>query len=174
MGNASGCFANMDDVKAYASAMKPRLAAEDYELLLYLLGLLENRGLSESVILNGESVAIDKYIAPLVAELNKHGIRTLSSCSGLKEEHPEGRLRPECGYLSVAFDNGLFVFLTRKCDGTAAISEGEAYLEHCISIRIDGEDGDRMKDKWDKLQLIFKEWMRNNSRNLAKEGGGPE
>ena len=56
MGNASGCFANMDDVKAYASAMKPRLAAEDYELLLYLLGLLENRGLSESVILNGESL----------------------------------------------------------------------------------------------------------------------
>ena len=48
-------FKSMDEIKSFAAAMKSQLDAETYNALLFLLGLLDNQGVSKVVEIEGDS-----------------------------------------------------------------------------------------------------------------------
>lgn len=159
MESLSEYFKNMDEVKTSVEHMKTSLSPEDYELMLYLFGLLENRGLSVTILLNGQEVKIDRSIAPMIVDLNTHNIATLASCSGLQSEHPEGRFRPESGYLAIAFDADLMEYLRRNLkDPLIKISKSECYLKPSISIDIKSKEDIVLQEKWDLVWNVLKRW----------------
>lgn len=45
----------MDEIKSFAAAMKSQLDAETYNALLFLLGLLDNQGVSKVVEIEEDS-----------------------------------------------------------------------------------------------------------------------
>lgn len=159
MGSLSEYFKDMDEVKTSVERMKTSLSPENYELMLYLFGLLENRGVSDLVLLNGQEVKIDRFIAPMIADLNAHNIATLASCSGLQSEHPEGRFRPESGYLAIAFDADLMEYLQRSLkDPLIKIAKSECYLKPSISIVIHSKEDIVLQEKWDLVWNVLKRW----------------
>ena len=142
-------FKDMGEVKATVEALKGQVTEEDYELLQYFFGLLDNRAISEVVMLKGEEVKIDKFLVPIIMDLNNRGYQTLASCSGLQEEHPQERFKPESGYLSIAFDKELLDYLQSNLnDPIIEVREGEAYLNPSVSIRVNSKDDDVLKEKW--------------------------
>lgn len=157
MSKASKHFNSMDDVKTFVESMKGSLSLDDYELMLYYFGLLENRGVSDTVRLQDKEIKIDRYIAPMIIDLNQRGIRTLASCSGLHEEHPAGKFRPEKGYLSVAYDSDLLGYLYSS-DTQIEVEESECYLEHAICLYVDADDDDKRKEKWNVVWQALKNW----------------
>lgn len=159
MESLSEYFKNMDEVKASVESMKSSLSSEDYELMLYLFGLLENRGLSDPILLHDQEIKIDRSIAPMIVNLNAHNIATLASCSGLQSEHPEGRFRPESGYLAIAFDVGLLEYLRNNLrDPLIKISKSECYLKPSISIVIQSKEDIVLKEKWKLVWTALKRW----------------
>ena len=159
MESLSECFKDMDEVKASVESMKTSLSPEDYELMLYLFGLLENRGLSDSILLHGQEVKIDRSIVPIIIDLNSRNITTLASCSGLQSEHPEGRFRPERGYLAIAFDADLMEYLQRNLkDPLITISKSECYLKPSVSIDIQSKEDTILQEKWDLVWNVLKRW----------------
>lgn len=152
---ASDVFKSMDEVKAYVNSMKSKVSEEDFELLQMFFGILENQGISETVVLNGEEVKIDKFLVPLILDLNNRGIETKASCSGLHEEHPADRFRPNSGYLSFAFDKDLFDKLQNLNIDMVVVEETECFLKPAISIRIGDKDNhigdDLIKEKWQEV-----------------------
>lgn len=52
-------------------ALKPHLSSEDYDLILYACGLLANQGICEEIELQGRLVKIDKYLIPMIKDLNE-------------------------------------------------------------------------------------------------------
>ena len=79
MESLSEYFKDMDEVKTSVERMKTSLSPENYELMLYLFGLLENRGLSDPILLHGQEVKIDRSIVPIIIDLNSRNITTLAS-----------------------------------------------------------------------------------------------
>lgn len=157
--NPSEKFKNMAEVKEYVEAMRGQVSDEDFELFQYLFGLLENRGLSVPIEINGEKVQIDKSIAPMIEDLIDRGYQTLACCSGIQEEHPQERFRPETGYLSLAYDEKLFEYLrVHLVDDLIEIRQGEAYLKPSVSITIKSKDDAVLKDKWSFVWKVLKEW----------------
>lgn len=152
-------FKDMDELRASVASMKNCLSAEDYELLLYLSGLLENRAVSDPVQIQGKEVKIDRFLVPMVIDLNKRGIQTVASCSGLQEEHPEGRFRPESGYMSIAFDDDLFEFMQRRLnDPRIEVDASECYLKPAIRIVIRSKEDPVLKEKWGTIWAVLKQW----------------
>lgn len=150
-------FKSMDDVRAYAESLKKSLTEEDYELALYLLGLLDNRGISEIVKINGEDIKIDKFLTPMIKDLNNRGISTLACCSGLQEEHPEERFKPKSGYLSIAYSKVLLEKLQKEIvDNTIEIEKSECYLKSSIRICIKSNDDNVLKEKWALIWDVLK------------------
>lgn len=149
----------MDEVRAYVGSMKSQVSEEDYKLLQMCFGILENQGISETVTLNGEEVKIDKFLVPFILDLNEKGVETMASCSGLIEEHPVERFRPNTAYLSIAYDKGLFDKLQEFKEDMVVIEEIECYLKPAISITIGDKDshiGDNlMREKWQKVWNWF-------------------
>ena len=159
MESLSKYFKDMDEVKASVESMKTSLSPEDYELMLYLFGLLENRGFSDSILLHDQEIKIDRSIAPMIVNLNAHNIATLASCSGLQSEHPEGRFRPESGYLAIAFDADLMEYLQRNLkDPLIKISKSECYLKPSVSIDIQSKEDTILQEKWDLVWNVLKRW----------------
>lgn len=159
MESLSEYFKNMDEVKASVEYMKTSLSPEDYELMLYLFGLLENRGLSDSILLHGQEVKIDRSIVPIIIDPNSRNIKTLASCSGLQSEHPEGRFRPESGYLAIAFDADLMEYLQHNLkDPFIKVSKSECYLKPSISIDIQSKEDIILQEKWALVWNILKRW----------------
>lgn len=157
MSKPSEYFKSIGEIRAFVSPMKDIVSTDDYELLLYYFGLLENRGLSDVVKIHGEEVRIDKYIAPMIADLNKIGIRTLASCSGLQEEHKESKFQPEAGYISIVFSDKLLKqLLDDLTDPLIKVEEGECYLERSISIYINSNDDETLKEKWNMIWNYLK------------------
>ncbi len=155
-------FKSMEEVKASVESMKSSLSPEDYELMLYLFGLLENRGLSDSILLQGQEVKIDRFLVPMILDLNTRNIVTLACCSGLQSEHPEGRFRPESGYLAIAFDTKLLEFLQNNLnDSLIRISEGECYLKPSVSIVIQSKEDTILREKWNLIWNVLKGWHNN-------------
>ena len=152
-------FKDMDEVKATVEALKEQVTEEDYELLQYFFGLLDNRAISEVVVLQGEEVEIDKFLVPIIMDLNNRGYQTLASCSGLQEEHPKERFKPESGYLSIAFDKELYDFLQSKLnDPIIEVKEGEAYLKPSVSIKVNSKEDIVLKEKWASIWEVLKEY----------------
>ena len=152
---ASDIFKSMDEVRAYVNSMKSQVSEEDYELLQMFFGILENQGISETVVLNGEEVKIDKYLVPMVLDLNSKGIETRASCSGLLEEHPQDRFRPKSGYISFGYSQELFDKLQDFKDDMVSIIETECFLTPAISITVGDKDNhigdDLLKEKWQEV-----------------------
>lgn len=158
--NPSEKFKNMAEVKEYVEAMKGQVSDEDFELFQYLFGLLENRGLSVPIEINGEEVQIDKSIALMIEDLIDRGYQTLACCSGVQDEHPQKRFRPETGYLSLAYDERLLEYLkVHLVDDFIEIKQGEAYLKPSVSITIKSKDDAVLKDKWNFIWKVLKEWV---------------
>lgn len=154
-------FKSIAEATAFVNSMKNMVSEDDYEFLLYYFGLLGNSGLSDVVVLQGKEIKVDKYIAPMITDLNQRGIRTLASCSGLQEEHSESKYTPESGYISLAFDNDLFEhLLTDLTDPLIKVEESECYLEHSISIHINSKDDTILKEKWSVLWDSLKNVLR--------------
>ena len=77
----------------------------------------------------------------MIKDLIDRGYQTLACCSGVQEEHPQERFRPNSGYLSLAYDEKLFEYLrTRLVDDLIEIKQGEAYLKSSVSITIKSKD----------------------------------
>lgn len=153
-------FKNMAEVKEYVESMRGQVSDEDFELFQYLFGLLENRGFDVPVEINGEEVQIDKSIAPIIKDLIDRGYQTLACCSGIQEEHPQERFRPNSGYLSLAYDKKLFEYLRiHLVDDFIEIKQGEAYLKPSVSITIKSKDDTVLKDKWNLVWKVLKEWV---------------
>lgn len=153
-------FKNMAEVKECVELMKGQVSDEDFELFQYLFGLLENRGLSVPIEINGEEVQIDKSIAAMIEDLIDRGYQTLACCSGVQEEHPQKRFRPETGYLSLAYDERLLEYLkVHLVDDFIEIKQGEAYLKPSVSITIKSKDDAVLKDKWNFIWKVLKEWV---------------
>lgn len=152
----------MDEVRVYAESLKSSLNEEDYELVLYLLGLLENRGISEIVNIDGEDIKIDKFLIPMILDLNNRGITTLACCSGLQAEHPEEKYKPQSGYLSIAYDDTILEKLQKKIvDNIIEIEKSDCYLKPSIHICIKSKEDKVLKEKW---VLIW-----NTLKNMQKE-----
>lgn len=155
----SEIFKDMDEAKAYAERMRPYLPADEFELFLYLLGLLENRAISETVRLQEQEVKIDRYLVPMVLDLNERGINTLASCSGLREEHPEEKFRPKSGYLAIAYDKELEQFLISSLDDpTITVMNSECYLKPSVQIYVSGHNDTELKAKWDIIWSVLRAW----------------
>lgn len=159
MENILDSFQSMDELKACVESMKHSMSAEDYEFLLYVCGLLENRAISDTVLLHGEEVKIDRHLIPMIADLNEKGIITMASCSGLKAEHPKERFRPESGYLAIQYDPELLDFLQHNLkDPLIKVEEGRCYLKLSVSIQIKGGDDTILKEKWALVWEALKSW----------------
>lgn len=144
-------FKSMDEVKSFAAEMKSQLDAEGYRALLFLLGLLDNQGVSRVVELDGKSIEIDCYIAPIVEELNRRGFKTLSCCSGLDEEHENVDYKSDVGYISFVFDAKLYDYLQNKLGNSYVVKQSEAYLTPSIYVEVSGINDTEKKKKWVKL-----------------------
>ncbi|MCM1569151.1 MAG: hypothetical protein NC081_06855 [Roseburia sp.] len=160
-------FKSMEEVRAYVEQFEHTLAPDDYEFMRYLFGLLENRGASERVVLQGKEVDIDRFLVPIMADLNQRGLKTLASCSGLQEEHPEGRFRPNSGYLAIAYDSGLLSQLQESInDPLIHVCESECYLQPSISVEIKSKDDAILKEKWSLVWDVLRKLCEGLTSNL--------
>lgn len=155
----------MDTLKFYIEQLKPNLSEDEYELVLYASGLLENRGIAEVIELQGKQVKIDKYIAPMIADLNKQNIPTLACCSGLQAEHPGTKFKPEAGYLALAFNQDLLEYLQQSLQNNIVeVKESTCYFQPSISITIKSKDDNTLQEKWQRVWEKLKCWsiMKDN------------
>lgn len=161
----SELFKDMDEVRSFAESMRSTLSEEDYEHLLFLLGLRENHAVSDIVQLHGQDVKIDRSIAPMISDLNERGIITLASCSGMRCEHPEGRFRPESGYLSLPYDAALYEYLKSKLpDEHVSVTQSECYLKPAISIDIRGVSDHELEEEWSRIWKALRQWAEQARR----------
>ncbi len=148
-------FKNMDEVRAYVEAYKKFTTPEQYDALLLVFGLAEQEGDYEMVIIDGEEKQIDKFIAPIIKDLNRRGYHTLACCSGLQREHknPKGH-----AYLSISFKDGLKKKLTSVIDDTEiGVEESECFLQQSLCLDIKAETDSIIEEKWLYLWDIFKQ-----------------
>lgn len=166
MDSLSEQFTSMDDVRAYVERFEHTLSPDDYELMRYLFGLLENRGASEQVVLQGQELDIDRFLVPIMVDLNQRGLKTLASCSGLQEEHPEGRFRPESGYLAIAYNSDLLSRLQESLnDPLIHVCESECYLQPSISIEIKSKNDAVLREKWSLVWDVLRKWCEGLTSN---------
>ena len=149
-------FKSMDEVKTFAAEMKSQLDEAGYHDLLFLLGLLDNQGVSKVVEIEGDTIEVDCFIAPFVEESNHRGIKTLACCSGLKEEHENAEYKPEKGYISFVFDAKLFDYLHDKLGNSFVVKQSEAYLTPSVYVEISGVNDAEKKEKWFQLWEALK------------------
>lgn len=162
MSKITDYFKDMDEVRKYVESLKETQTEEDYELFLYLFGLLDNRGISEPVEIEGKSIQIDKFLVPYIKDLNQMGIKTLACCSALQAEHPEDKYKPESGYLSFALDRDVLKKLQDIIsDSIIVIKESDCYLQPCITITIKSKEDSVLKEKWVYVFKILKEIYKN-------------
>ena len=154
-------FKTMAEVQEYLRSLKGNVPDDLYEAVEFVLGMRPNDGTSRPLLLNGETTYIDSYIAPLVEDLNRRYIRTLASCSGLKEEHPEGIYRPSQGYLSILYSDMLFRYLGETIGHFPGlfVEVGEAYFEKSVSIRLVADDDITLKALWSVVQQALSEYV---------------
>lgn len=93
-------FGDMDNLKEQAKPLieySRRQGPKEERLVKMIFGLLENEAV-KTVDIPGIGI-IDKSIADIVSQLNNLGYKTLSSCSGVRDDHsPEWESKK--GYLS--------------------------------------------------------------------------
>ena len=142
-------FITMEEIKDFVEQLKPGLTEVQYELLLFVCGLLKNEGDASIVEIDGEKIAIDKFLSPIIKDLNSHGYRTLACCSGLQEEHRNAKFGHNAPYLSFAYNEQLFDKLGKETDSLGIkVRIGSAYLQKSVSISIPFADDETLKKKW--------------------------
>ena len=144
-------FKSMDEVQEFADKMKKQLNSEQYNCLKKLLGLADQEGEYIEIIGIGK---IDKSIANVVKLLNGLGYATLSSCSGVKEEHPTWE-SDQSGFIAFLDDgNSDRKEYIEKVANILNIQYdvGDAYLKPSYNLRIYGDDLSKKKI-WKSLIL---------------------
>lgn len=145
-------FKNMDEVRAYAEKYRPHLSDEDYAIMLFVLGLLDNEGIAVPVTIDGNEVLIDRYLAPYIEALNRNGYATLACCSGLEEEHEQARFNSRRPYISFAFSEPLFQALKEaEAKLKVTVEEGTAYLKRSVSVKFQCDTDYEIKARWAAL-----------------------
>lgn len=140
---------SMEEIKEYVEQLKPALTKEQYELLLFVCGLLKNEGDASIVEIDGKKIAIDKFMAPIIKDLNSHGYRTLACCSGLREEHQNAKFGHDAPYLSFAYNEQLFDKLNKAAESLEIeVREGSAYLQKSVHTTLPLADDETLKKKW--------------------------
>lgn len=159
MDSMSELFKDMDEVRSFVENMRSNLSDEDYEVMLHVFGLRENHAVSDIVQIRGQEVKIDRSIAPMILDLNERGIITLASCSGMQCEHPEGRFRPESGYLSLSYDAAMYEYLKSKLpDEHISVTQSECYLKPAISIDIRKVSDRELEEEWTRTWEALRQW----------------
>lgn len=153
----SDVFKDMDEVRKFYSNISKKLPPEEHDLFQTLLGLKENQGLSESVVIDGKSVEIDAHLAPFIEKWRALGVQTLACCSGLRTEHknePKGK-----AYISLAFDSDDLAWLQNYFRASSLplgveVQKTECYLKPAISVKADGSDQELIQF-WDAVDNAF-------------------
>lgn len=150
---ASKYFSSMKEVEEMLEEMKKSSSPEEYLALKKALGLAQQEGDYREVEGIGK---IDRSIADFVEELNRNGYQTLSSCSGVRLEHPKNA-EPASGYLSFIQDNR-----ANQIEGVCrelgfSIREGEVYLKPALTVVIEGRTDDEIVEKWRSLHSALLE-----------------
>ncbi|MBE7032897.1 MAG: hypothetical protein E7406_01550 [Ruminococcaceae bacterium] len=153
----SNFFKDMDEVRAYAESIKDSVSENVYNDILFLLGLEENKALTTMVKINGEDVAIDRYIADLIKFLEDKDYKPLASCSGLQEEHQDSLHKPKQGYLAIKYLDNCFKYLSENLniDGIS-VEKSECYLQPAINITVKADTDEELKDLWNRLFEFLK------------------
>lgn len=157
MDKLSNLFKDMNELREFVESMKGTMSSEEYELMLYACGLLENRAISDIVRIEDKEVQIDRFIAPMILDLNTNGIQTMASCSGLQAEHPENRFKPESGYLAIRYSEELLKYLVDNLvDPIIEVKQSECYLKPSILVIIQSNNDNVLKEKWKLIWNILK------------------
>lgn len=100
---------------------------------------------------------LDRFIAPMILDLNTNGIQTMASCSGLQAEHPENRFKPESGYLAIRYSEELLKYLVDNLvDPIIEVKQSECYLKPSILVIIQSNNDNVLKEKWKLIWNILK------------------
>lgn len=168
MESLSEVFRDMNEVRDYVEQMKPTLSPDDYQFMRYLFGLLENQAVSDPILLHGQTVEIDRFLVPMIVDLNGRGFETLASCSGLKEEHAESRFGPNGGYLAIAFNKDLLQYLEQHINDSIILAQrSECYLKPSVSIEIKSDADDILKEKWRLVWDALKAYAVNKNKGVV-------
>lgn len=152
-------FQSMDELKKFIEGLKGSILDSEYELLLYVSGLLENQAISDEIILQGKPAKIDHYLVPMIVDINQRGIITMASCSGLQGEHQNSKFKPQTGYVALQFNNKLLDFLQQNLiDSLIEVKESTCYFVPSISIYIPSEDDTILKEKWQLIWNTLRQW----------------
>lgn len=157
-----GTMANKEELLAGIEAIKPHIPSDLLEIIL-VYGALKNSGESETLLLDGIEVQIDKSIAGIILDLTAAGYRTVSSCSGVRAEHPTnspyvvdggslGIYREEESLRRIRSLEGELHSL-----GVTINYDGSAYFEPAIILDFFGETDDILKEKWGVLAALLLE-----------------
>ena len=158
---------DMDALREYIESIKSSLSEEEYELILYVSGLLENRGIYESIHLQGKEVKIDRDITPMIVYLNEHNIPTLACCSGLQEEHPNSKYNPDTGYLALKYDQNLLNYLQDTISNPIiSIHKSSCYFQPSVSITIKTKDDQQLKELWTLVWEVLKKWSTERTEKV--------
>lgn len=163
-------FNSIDELREFIESLRGKLSDEDYDLILYVSGLLDNQAISDDIVLQGQVVRIDHYLVPMIQDINQQGIITLASCSGLQEEHRESKFKPGGGYLAISFNNNLFEFLQNNiADSLIEVTQGNCYFKHSILIYIRTEDDTKLKEGWKQVWNELKQWIQAGNRSAGQQ-----
>lgn len=139
--------------------LKSSVSAETYDILLTVAAL---KNCAENVImeLDGIPTEIDKSISENIWHLNRSGIRTLASCSGIQSEHLKPRVYDvDGGWLSLA-KTGTALQLIKDITpelsamGVSIEYDKTAYFEPAIRLMFQGDD-DELAEKWKNLTRLL-------------------
>ena len=146
-------FKSMDDVRAFAEGLRPYVSEDGYQALLQFCGIGEQEGISETIEIGGVPCAIDRFLVPIVLDLNERGFETLACCSGLCNEH---KSLHSSGYLSIAYQDGLIEKIKETITNPEIkIEESECYLKPAICITIPYTTEEKMEQDWEHLWVAF-------------------
>ena len=148
---ASKYFISMIEVEEMLERLKKTSTPDEYRAWQTVLGLAEQQGDYRVVEGIGK---IDSSIADFIEELNQKGYQTLSSCSGLKKEHPK-EAKPPTGYLSFLHDSNAEQIAEVCAQLDFPVIEGEVYLKPAITVTLRGDTDKEMEEKWEKTGLRF-------------------
>lgn len=145
---ASKYFESMEQVEEYLEQIRKSCTPDEYLAMKKVLGLAEQEGDYREVTGIGK---IDRSIADFIEELNQRGYPTLSSCSGVRLEHPKNA-EPSTGYLSFEQNNHAEQ-IGKVCRQLGLpVREGEVYLKPALTVVIEGRTDEEILSKWERLR----------------------
>lgn len=147
-------FKSMDEVRSYVENFQKTSTLEEYKILLQIFGLGEQEGEFEIVSVGGDEKMVDRFLVPIIKDLNHRGYRTIACCSGLQREHTAKR---NYGYLSLAFEDRLIEALEAAINSQdVKIRELECYLQRSVHIEVVYRTDLDLEKQWMVLWDVLK------------------